>query len=41
MVLVRMFLQHSEMLYWENKLDRGFRELTIVIRIGQRKHRLA
>ena len=24
---VRVFLQHSEILYWENKLDREFREL--------------
>ena len=35
-----MFLQRSEILYWENKSDKEFRELKqqnqIVIRVGQR-----
>ena len=35
-----MFIQRSEILYWENKSDKEFRELKqqnqIVIRVGQR-----
>ena len=35
-----MFLQRSEILHWENKSDKGLRELKqqnqIVIRVGQR-----